>query len=237
MSDATRQVALELDALSSDETPLGENRHQQPTTRRVLRSLQGGAVDESEITLQLPNWNPVPGGVDVIVRGEAGNPRFAVELKLEKTHWMLWDAYKMVDALELEQLEAVYMMLGASTTGWNSEFRNCSQGAKTTELFEEGEIIHDSAELFEQNAHAWTDLLWGGTGRPTRVPASIRTVQVADAPLSFYGKDGSLKCVRIESASTDWLEFSSDWYAGEWPSGVQPCDHYLEWREVPRQSP
>jgi hypothetical protein len=49
------------------------------------------------------------------------------------------------------------------------------------------------------------------------------------------GELGQLRCARVEARSTNWLDFSRDWYGGEWPVGVQPCEHYLAWRGIPRQ--
>jgi hypothetical protein len=74
---------------------------------------------------------------------------------------MLWDAYKMIDALNVEGVEASYLIVGASAKAWHATFRNCLQGSKTTELFEPGVREHRSDELFHANAHAWYDLLWG----------------------------------------------------------------------------
>ena len=149
---------------------------------------------------------------------------------------MLWDAYKMIDALNVKSVEAAYLLVGASTKDWHARYRNCTQGSKTTELFEPGAREHQSDELFRANAHAWYDLLWGGSGRPLRVPARIRTVRVENAEMHIDGTLGQLRCVRVEAASERWLEFSPAWYSGDWPLGVQPCEHYLTWRGIPRQN-
>lgn len=235
MSRAVREVAPRLDALSRNGETAGEVAHLQPETRAALRRLQRDPVDHAEETLPLPNWRPRPKGVDALVRWPEGFPRFTLELKLRKTDWMLWDAYKMIDALNVDGVEAAYLLVGASAKGWQAKYTHCAQGSKTTELFEAGAREHQSDELFSANGHAWYDLLWGGRARPLRIPARIRTIRVENAEMHIDGKPGHLRCVRVEAASEDWLEFSPGWYGGEWPVGVQPCKHYLAWRGIPRQ--
>ncbi len=235
MSRAAREVALALDELDRRGTSLGEIAHLQPETRAALRRLQPDPVDHVEETLPLPNWKPRPKGVDALVRSPQGAPRFPVELKLRKTDWTLWDAYKMVDALNVSGVEAAYLLVGASAKAWRAKYTHCAQGSKTTELFEVEEVEHESEELFRANAHAWYDLLWGGTARPLRVPMHIRTIRNENAAMSIDNTPGALRCVRVEPASDEWLDFSPEWYAGEWPVGVQPCEHYLAWRAIPRQ--
>jgi hypothetical protein len=235
MSRAAREVASRLDALSRNAKALGEVAHLQPETRAALRRLQPHPVDHVEETLPLPNWRPRPKGVDAVVRRPEGTPRFTLELKLRRTEWTLWDAYKMIDALNVEGVEAAYLLVGASAKDWQARYRHCTRGSKTTELFERGAREHRSAELFRANAHAWYELLWGGSARPLRVPTRILTVRVENAAMHIDGTLGRLRCVRVEAVSEDWLEFSPDWYGGDWPVGVQPCEHYLTWRGIPRQ--
>ncbi len=237
MARATELAAGRLDAMDKAGEQITESRHQQPVFRDALWETQDGLVDSSEIRLDLPNWEPSPGGVDIIVRDKEGKPRVAAELKLWKTDWMLWDALKMIDALNLDDLEAAYMVMGTTQKGWESRFRHCPADGKTTELFAPGVAVHDTRKLFEENAHAWYDLLYGGTARPTRVRSAIKTELIFEAPLSFDGKPGSLRTVRVEPASDEWISFSEDWYQGEWPIGVQPCGHYLEWRQAERVQP
>jgi hypothetical protein len=233
MSHATRLVAMRLEKLQRDDPDLylTETRHLQPAIRAALAEIQAGEVDQSEIRVFLPNWDPIPGGIDVVVRGPSGKPRFAAELKLHDTHWTLWDALKMIDLRVHSDLESAYLIVGATNQGWSSTFRICEANHKTTELFEPGDQVHETREVFRTNAHAWYDLLTGGTARPTQVPELIRTVQIADVPLTIDGKEGALRCVRVEPASDSWLSFSPDHYGGEWPIGVEPCEHYLPWRE------
>jgi hypothetical protein len=231
MSEVTRVAAGRLNDIqgANPDLSLGENRHLQPVIRETLAEVQTGIVDQAEIKVFLPNWDPLPGGIDVVVRGASGKPRFAAELKLRETYWMLWDALKMIDLRIHPGLESAYLVVGATNAGWSATYQNCEANHKTTELFEPGDLVHDTRELFRTNAHAWFELLMGGTARPTRVPELIRTVQIAGAPIEIDGKDGSLRCVRVEPASEEWLKFSPDHYGGDWPVGVEPCEHYLAW--------
>jgi hypothetical protein len=235
MAQAVNEVAQRLDVLSRSGETLGEVAHLQPETRAALQRLQPNPVDQAEETLPLPNWRPRPKGVDALVRWPDGSPRFTLELKLRRTDWMLWDAYKVIDALNVDRVEAGYLILGASTKAWGAHYTHCRQGSKTTELFEPGATEHQSNELFRANAHAWYDLLWGGSARPLRVPTRIRTIRVESAEMHIDGDFGQLCCTRVEPSSEDWLDFSPAWYGGEWPLGVQPCEHYLTWRGIPRQ--
>ena len=227
---------MRLDALSRGGETLGEVAHLQPQTRIVLQELQDDQVDQTEETLPLPNWHPRPKGVDALVRWPDGSPRFTLELKLRRTDWTLWDAYKMIDALNVEPVEAAFLLVGASSNAWQAKYTHCAQGSKTTELFRAGANEHRSAELFRANAHAWYDLLWGGSARPLRVPTQIRTTRVENTEMQIDGGVGHLRCIRVEPASEDWLDFSPTWYDGEWPFGVQPCEHYLNWRRISRQN-
>jgi hypothetical protein len=138
MGLATARAAVRLDGMSQAGESLTETRHLQPVFRVALEEVQDGWVDESEIRLDLPNWDPLPGGVDVIARDAKKRPRIAVELKLWKTEWMLWDALKMIDALNLGELEAAYMVLGTTEAGWSARYRICPAAGKTTELFADG---------------------------------------------------------------------------------------------------
>jgi hypothetical protein len=235
MERATREIATRLDQMSRGGVKLGEIKHLQPETRSALRRLQPDAVDVVEQTLPIPNWNPRPKGVDALVRSSSGEPRFPIELKLRETYWTLWDAYKMIDALNVNGVEAAYLLVGASEKDWSATYGHCSQKSKTTELFAYGVHEHVSDQLFLSNGHAWYDCLWGGSGRPMRVPAVIRTVRVGNERMQIDGIEGSLRCVRVEAATQGWLEFSQGWYSGDWPLGVQPCEHYLGWRGIPRQ--
>jgi hypothetical protein len=235
IGQTTRAVAAWLDALSGEQIAIGERKHMQPQARLTLGVLQEDIVDPGEQNITLENWDRAVGGIDVIARWPDGRPRFVAELKLRETYWMLWDAYKLLDTFHMDGVEAAYLIVGASAEAWGATYTHCPRDRRTTELFEPGAIEHSSAELFQTNAHAWYDLLYGGRARPTRVPARVRTVRVENAPMRIDGADGFLRCVRVESASEDWLDFSAAWYAGEWPVGVQPCEHYLEWRGVERQ--
>jgi len=75
MEMATTLAASRLDEMSKAGEALTETRHQQPVFRVALEEVQDRWVDQSEIRLELPNWSPIPGGVDVIARDEDKNQR------------------------------------------------------------------------------------------------------------------------------------------------------------------
>lgn len=42
-----------------------------------------------------------------------------------KTYEALWDAYKMIDALNIDGVEASYLLVGASVKDWDAMYKNC----------------------------------------------------------------------------------------------------------------
>lgn len=216
MAAATRMAGCWLDELWGRGIEVGEKRHLEPIVRAALRALQDAPVDHNQRTLPVPNCDRRPTGVDVLVRSESGEERLAVELKVQHTDQTLWDAYKMVDANELESIEATYLIAAATDKRWAEATGKC------TELFGLGTIEHETLQLFDRNARAWIDLLADGSARPTRVPARIRTVEIEFAPMRIYTGRGELRCVRVESASDRWIPFPPDWHGGDWPRGVGP---------------
>lgn len=154
MGRTTRALAAWLDALSGEQIVIGERKHMQPQARLTLRVLEEDIVDPGEQNITLENWDRPLGGIDAIVHWPDGRPRFVAELKLRETYWMLWDAYKMIDALHLDGVEAAYLVVGASAQGWGATYSHCPRDRKTTELFEDGVIERSSAGLFQTNAHA-----------------------------------------------------------------------------------
>lgn len=196
----------------------------QPMVRNALRDLRAGPVDESEITLGLPNWNPLPKGVDVLVRHKPmGNARYVAELKMRDTDQTLWDFYKMVDALNIDGIEAAYLIVGASKRQWGKTSDAC------TGIFrDEGLDDYPSRKLFENNKKAWWNLLWGGRARPTQIPARVTSRLVEKCELSIDRTEGWLKCVAVEPGKGDPIPFPEDWYHGNCPEGVVPGKEYFD---------
>lgn len=207
---ATAHSAVELDALGRAGLEFGEKKHQAKSFKRALRLATNLEVANHERNLPLPNWHPRPEGVDAEAIDPSTKSSWVAELKVWDIKWSLWDTYKMVDALNVEGIEAAYLVGVWTDKQWQRRDGRCA------ELFCQSGVF-DSLELFRRNAWAWNDTLWGGSARPTRIPAAIEIKLIAIAPCTYGNKPGSQRCIRVSSASDDWIPFS-----GDWPEGVEP---------------
>src|SRR5581483_11694717 len=142
-----------------------------PTLRRHFDNVDA----PTRKSFTVPNWNPYPRGIDLLVRHTNGSPWIPIELKVEATDQTLWDAYKLIALLELPSVECAYLICAARTTTWASG-RNC------VELFPSESrqaVTLDSHSLFARNRAAWNGLLLGGRARPTSIPAEIVVEPIA----------------------------------------------------------
>lgn len=201
---------------------LGELSHLTPTFKDALAITLGSPVDREGLTLPLPNWEPRPGHVDVAIHPQGRSTRCVAELKMHKTDETLWDLYKMIDALDLPEIGAAYLVVGASRAQWEKQTDAC------TEIFNDSGLdAYPTWELFEKNKRAWWNLLHGGPGRPASVPASINVTSIAKEDLTTEGKPGWLKCVRVAASGSERIQFQDDWYHGNWPLGIEPGPDYF----------
>jgi hypothetical protein len=233
---ATERVAKQMDVEGRAGVQVRETKHMQPFTRAAVGSLlaegpyRSGAdyqVDAQEQRLPIPNWKPVPGGLDLgIRRPEDRFPTCAAELKLRDTHWMLWDLLKMVDALHLAEVDCAYLMVGATKEAWTPPKRN-----RCLEPFIAPGLDAASLDLFGGNRLAWFDLLTGGSGRPSSIPERLSTRLIASVDFVLDGREGELRCVAVELVPDGRIPFQRTWYCGDWPTGVSAPDDYLAWKK------
>ena len=135
----------------------------------------------------------------------------------------------MLDALSLPGVEAVFLVVGASSKHWNEAVGAC------TELF--ADRPHRSMDLFNNNRTAWYSLLRGGSARPLSILDSLTTSVVANAPMRIDGEEGALRCVRVTPESDQRINFVPDWYGGDWPEGIEPGEEYIRWKTAAGEGP
>jgi hypothetical protein len=202
-------ISMQIDALQTPITSLGEIRHLTPAFRAALAWSGIDYVLPFSPKLTVVSWEPPGvrgrlGGFDVAV-GIQGDYGSLFELKWASSKhevgWTLWDIFKLA-AARIEYGAATYAVVGAPTSYWNDADVACSS------LYCDG--IWTSRDLFARYATAWSDLLTGGTARPARVPATITTSLVATASFSWR-PTWQLRALRVEAVDAEWLEFEGDW--------------------------
>lgn len=216
---ATDVAAASLRKVGGD---IGERRDQQPAMRAALSRAPGWSVDGSEATLPLRGWCHPPRGIDIGATDPAGG-RWIGELKLRATDQILWDLLKLADGLRLEEVTAAFLQVGAVTTPQR-------RADLCVELLQRGAVEHDTRSLFDANRLAWSELLQGGTARPTELPTAIRTTLLADPEIRLDNAAGRLLLIAIEPDWSQSIEISRDWWCGDWPPGVEPHPRYVVWR-------
>lgn len=192
----------------------GEKRHLEPAVQLAFAEEFGSECVKIGYKTPggIPDWNPQPGGVDAVVLHADGSTRFGVELKVWKIDETLWDILKMASLARVEGVEATYVVAAATADKW-------SGGSDCVPLFHstppEGEAWYTEF-FFEEYPKAWTNLLLGGPGRPTRVPRTIRLTLVTECLMPHFPK-WSLRVLRVENErSRQWMLMD------EWPSGYEP---------------
>lgn len=177
--------------------------------------------DKKLVGSTLPGWDPQPGTIDVAVVTPEFEPRIIFELKIDDIHWTLWDIYKMVAGTQLPTVEAAYVVVAGPPKMWEGR-RDC------VELFDldyDDEEFLSEAEwysrfLFRHYARAWKELLEGGTGRLTEVPARIRISRVGKWQIPAY-PPYELRAIRVEASQLQ-RGAAPVRFAGEWPGPPLP---------------
>jgi hypothetical protein len=202
---------------------LSEKKHLEPATGRALAQLYPGLAETGR-KVEVPDW-PKVGPVDAIVRYAAGvrQFRYLIELKWcgkghDVLHEAVWDLFKMANASMRQEVEAAYLLTGASAQLWN--------GGLCRELFDS--TTHSSEGLctvrFPTGSKrlVWDWMLEGGNDHyPDQVPAQIKTNRVGAASLSFEGEAWELRMVKVEPADEMLVPFADGWPKGERPSDAR----------------
>lgn len=204
---------------------------------RLAEALAGGLRQQglealTGIHLPVPDWDPRPGGTDLMV-GSRGSPTGLAELKVSRPGRQptlfeaLWDALKLAAQVGrtaasdpvLRSVEGAYLMAAAPLDHWRGLPR-ASWHLRAGELFpgSAGGRFEDSClALLERNRCAWEDLLWGGRARPQRIGHRIATEFVAAVPFECGRVAWELRCARVIAHDEEWLPFD-----GAWPRGLPP---------------
>lgn len=199
--------------------------------KRLVEALVGelnrlGYPVSTGIHLPVPDWDPKPGGTDVVV-GDRGGPIALAELKASRAgrqpaiYEALWDVYKLAAQVGrsarrdpiLSSVEAAFLVTTAPMDQWEGQPRT-SWHLEARELFPArfGDKFEDSSrDLFERNQCAWEDLLWGGRARPSRIGVRISTDFVAAEHCEIHAVPWQIRAARVIACDDEWLEFDGEW--------------------------
>jgi hypothetical protein len=188
---------------------LGEIGDLTPLFRQALRSELGDGVLSFSKKFVFDDFGGNPnkklGGVDVVVENETLGPagRSLAELKwcqkdFETFAWVVFDAFKMALGASSPGARAGYVVVGAPTAVWRAT-TVCGS------LLTDGN--YSSVELitgYDGNNHLFADdVAW-----PTKVPPTIETVVIADAPVLTPHGLWKLRAVRVSPGDGAWIACS-----------------------------
>lgn len=157
---------------------------------------------EMERSWPVPNWDPQPGRFDIVVSGDDGRPRLAIETKLKSSNDIyecLWDLLKLVALNTLDHLEGVYIVAGTSARNWRKPI-------KTAELFRDGS--HEVRDLIGAVGDWWeTYILGDSAGRPQYGPEQVNVEVVGATRLQLRRDEWEIRAIKA-TASTRWVRFA-----------------------------
>jgi len=165
-----------------------------------------------ERPFSIPDWDPLPGAIDLRVIDENGATTVCVELKVTKTDETIWDMLKLLAALRVPGVRSAYVVVASKDDPWGS-------GREAAELFpsEAGSRLRiRSADLFDRYWRSWTHLLLEGRARPLRAPDEFEIRSVACVPLKLY-PGWSIRAVGVQPCGNRWLPFQEGWPLGMTP--------------------
>jgi hypothetical protein len=169
----------------------------------LKRHLTGLAEDvRCEATIPVPNWLPSPGRTDIVIGKTAAN-----EVKVWELGWCLWDMVKVASLVERGIADHGYLVVVASEEKF----------ARRPGF---GELLGDHPEiatrdLFTTYRADWLELLRGGSGRPVKLPATMRTTLLARQPLE-HKAGWEIRAIKVSvPADAGWVKFVSE----AWPEG------------------
>jgi hypothetical protein len=212
---AMRTAGAEMPARGSDGT------REDSLERTLRKGLAAAGISESLIGARrlkvTDDWSPLPGALDLYLTTEPGGEAlvWAAELKVDHLDQTLWDLFKLTSLSGRSGLEATFLVVAADS-------REFSRPARCAELFpplDAGPREIDVLELFRANAGAWCDLLYDGTGRPTRLPRLIKVSPFAQEPLANW-PGYELRGVSVDPAPGKPLPMADD----GWPQDLPPSE-------------
>jgi len=213
-----------MDQLLADTTRLAAESLQVPPGKTLLEAMVeaamvrglpdafGGEVIAKRGPFSIPDWDPLPGAIDLRVIDENGATTVCVELKVTKTDETIWDMLKLLAALRVPGVRSAYVVVASKDDPWGS-------GREAAELFpsEAGSRLRiRSADLFDRYWRSWTHLLLEGRARPLRAPDEFEIRSVACVPLKLY-PGWSIRAVGVQPCGNRWLPFQEGWPLGMTP--------------------
>ena len=149
-------------------------------------------MDDEVDDLPVPHWKPhdPPGPIDVVVYWphSPAAPRYVGHLKYKHTQHSLWDLFFMASAVEIDHVEASYMLCGMK-----KDHRRT--GRKYSMLFGSG--TWESALLRNLDPNEWTFLCDTSRGSHERLPKVVETEAVAARSYRRHGEEWELRCVAV----------------------------------------
>jgi hypothetical protein len=178
----------------------------------------------------LPDWDPLPGAVDLLI-GESPAPQASPWLGIEaksRTHRNKlaetpYDIFKMAALRRLDGVEATYLVVAATLSAFSSD----EPGAALFNTpLNAGEEWY-SAYFVTEWLGAWAQLLAESSGKPLRVPRTLRLELVSLEEVSAF-PGWEIRALRVENPIYEsWLVFG----AAGWPTHLDPDP----WASGPRQ--
>jgi hypothetical protein len=196
-------VASAAMVIAPDHEP-GEMRHVIPA---LMNHLTGVVADlRREVTIPVPNWLPSPGRTDIVV-GEPSPYSAVIEVKVWEVGWCLWDPLKVASLVERGIAEEGYLVVVAS------EGKFAQRPGFGEMLDDHTEIV--TRDLFTTYRSDWLELLRGGSGRPVKLPGTLRATLLGRRPLE-HKAGWEIRAVKVSvPADAGWVEFVSE----AWPEG------------------
>ena len=149
-------------------------------------------------------WAPIPGRLDLHA-GVSRPLRWAAEAKVWDIGQQIWDALKLAAGISQGDLQVGYLIAASTPTAF-AEYGGA-------ELYAPGMHDYDVRSLLLANAVDWQHDLGGGTGRPTDLPAAIRTTLLADE-WCWFGHRARLVRVELSAGDAPTLRFEAGWPEG-----------------------
>jgi hypothetical protein len=216
--DAVVDAAVSEAALSIQRKPaqtdVGELAHLQPALTAALQTPLGRRVANGGRVTQLPDWDPGPGPIDVVIRppDQPTAVQVGIELKSYKLDETIWDIIKMASLRRHPGVEAAYIIVAATE-------RKFSGQSDCAALFRQDPGVPNPSRTdsyFTIWAKAWTNLLLGGRGRPTLVPEQILLERISTHTIPAF-PSWEIRALRVDNPDpTNWIRLKrSGWPAAQ----------------------
>jgi hypothetical protein len=179
--DRTLRTAVAMAAVdivpTASEREIGEQRHLVPALRNALESLAGADRVATGRRLQiqqgLPDWDPLPGNVDLLV-GELPSPtmhpKVGIEVKSRTHSHKLgetpYDIFKMAALRRVSGVEATYLVVAATLTAFSSSEPGAALFNTPLGASEDWHSLY----FIQEWRSEWAALLADSSGKPQRVP-------------------------------------------------------------------